>query len=254
MAPNPEVKQKEGQSQESVPSLATSSSKNASGKRKYNDRLITKIHNKYYDLTDFKHPGGPLALGCIDNRDGTELFESHHLFTKKNTLAILSSYEMKPAPIDTIPSSNVYDWELTKSSPFTKELQEGARQILGQDIKISWGRIFESVVLFAIAYTQIKAYIDGHYYALLTFPVTFWIWSVNIYHDASHFAYSKNWKINKFGMDIGFMFSTPYAWMHQHVIGHHSFPNIYGKDPDLYHAPKYIRHSSDIRLKKPHLY
>ena len=55
-------------------------------------------------------------------------------------------------------------------------------------------------------------------------------------------------------MDIGFMFSTPYAWLHQHVIGHHSFPNIIGKDPDLYHAPKYIRHSSDIRLKKPHLY
>lgn len=55
-------------------------------------------------------------------------------------------------------------------------------------------------------------------------------------------------------MDIGFMFSTPYAWLHQHVIGHHSFPNIMGKDPDLYHAPKYIRHSTDIRLKKPHLY
>jgi delta11-fatty-acid desaturase len=55
-------------------------------------------------------------------------------------------------------------------------------------------------------------------------------------------------------MDIGFMFSTPYAWMHQHVIGHHSFPNIEGKDPDLYHAPKYIRHSQDIRHKPPHKY
>jgi cytochrome b involved in lipid metabolism len=64
--------------------------------------LITKIHNKYYDLTDFKHPGGPIPIGLIENRDGTELFESHHLFTNKSTMDILESYEMNPAPIDTI--------------------------------------------------------------------------------------------------------------------------------------------------------
>jgi cytochrome b involved in lipid metabolism len=68
----------------------------------YNERLITKIHNKYYDLTDFKHPGGPIPIGLIENRDGTELFESHHLFTNKSTMDILESYEMDPAPIDTI--------------------------------------------------------------------------------------------------------------------------------------------------------
>jgi len=99
-----------------------------------------------------------------------------------------------------------------------------------------------------------KAYVDGHYYALFTMPVSFWVWSVNVYHDASHFSLSKNWKINKVFMDVGFMFSTPYAWMHQHVIGHHSFPNIEGKDPDLYHAPKFVRHSKDVRHKKPHFY
>jgi len=55
-------------------------------------------------------------------------------------------------------------------------------------------------------------------------------------------------------MEIGFMFATPYAWLHQHVIGHHSFPNIQGKDPDLYHSPRYVRHSSDIRHRYPHFY
>jgi cytochrome b involved in lipid metabolism len=64
--------------------------------------FIEKIHNKYYDLTDFKHPGGPIPIGLIENRDGTELFESHHLFTNKSIMDILESYEMKPAPIDTI--------------------------------------------------------------------------------------------------------------------------------------------------------
>jgi delta11-fatty-acid desaturase len=38
------------------------------------------------------------------------------------------------------------------------------------------------------------------------------------------------------------------------VIGHHSFPNILGKDPDLYHAPRFIRHSKDIRHRLAHTY
>jgi hypothetical protein len=49
---------------------------------------------------------------------------------------------------------------------------------------------------------------------MFTMPFTYWCWSVNIFHDASHFALSKSWLKNRFGMDIGFMFSTPYAWMH----------------------------------------
>lgn len=122
MAPNPVVKIKESMSADSVASVSKAATEKLYRGKKFNDRLITKIHEKYYDLTDFKHPGGPIALGCIDNRDGTELFESHHLFTRKNTLAILSSYEMNPAPLDTIPSSGVFDWELSKNSEFTKEL------------------------------------------------------------------------------------------------------------------------------------
>jgi len=59
------------------------------------DRLVTRIHGKYYDLTNFCHPGGPIPIGLIEGRDGTELFESHHLFTDKNTKAILRAYEIR---------------------------------------------------------------------------------------------------------------------------------------------------------------
>jgi cytochrome b involved in lipid metabolism len=91
-------------------------------KKKQNERMITKIHQNYYDLTDFKHPGGPIPIGLIENRDGTELFESHHLFTQKRIRDILSAYEMKPAPIDTIKSNSTFNWEATKRSEFTQEL------------------------------------------------------------------------------------------------------------------------------------
>ena len=44
---------------------------------------ITKIHNKYYDLTNFNHPGGEDAIKLAYKRDATVLFESHHPFFRK---------------------------------------------------------------------------------------------------------------------------------------------------------------------------
>ena len=47
-------------------------------------------------------------------------------------------------------------------------------------------------------------------------------------------------------MNVGFMFSIPYVWYHQHIIAHHSFPNVYGYDPDLYHSEDLVRVSGDM--------
>jgi fatty acid desaturase len=58
--------------------------------------------------------------------------------------------------------------------------------------------------------------------------------------------------INHLCTEAAFLFSAPYTWYHQHIVGHHSFPNVQGKDPDLYHSPKFTRHSSDIRVTKYH--
>lgn len=153
--------------------------------------MITKIHNKYYDLTNFKHPGGPICTALADGRDGTELFESHHLFTSKNMEEILSYYEVQHP--DVIKSSGVFDWEGTKSDPFTIELQEAARKAIGKNIKATTHRFFELLVLFFVAMTQMYFFIKGEWYTMFTMPLTFWVFAVNIFHDASHFALSRNW-------------------------------------------------------------
>ena len=36
--------------------------------------IITKIHGKTYDLTNFDHPGSLMPLYLINKRDGTALF------------------------------------------------------------------------------------------------------------------------------------------------------------------------------------
>jgi Fatty acid desaturase/Cytochrome b5-like Heme/Steroid binding domain len=248
MAPDPQVRSRYTNSDSHAAKLATTVEKK--GKRE-GQTLITKINDKYYDLTNFKHPGGPIALALVDGRDGTELFESHHLFTKKNMLDILSSYEITQR-VDIIKSSGVYDWEGTRNDPFTIELHETARRVLGQNIKATPLRCFEVFVLFLIGLSQTYFMWRGDWFSLFTFPLAWWICLVNVFHDASHFALAKDWKINSVGMNCGFMFITPYVWYHQHIIGHHSFPNIKGMDPDLYHAPRFIRHSDDLRLRVAH--
>lgn len=217
-------------------------------------RIITMIHNKYYDLTDFKHPGGPVAIALISNRDGTELFESHHLYSTKSIPSILSRYEIPSNPKSLISSSDIYNWELTKSSEFTKALKDLARQEIGQNIKITWFRFFELTLIVLLAISQYILFYQGYWFSVLTMPLTYWLVGVNTFHDAAHFGISWNWKINRLMTNFGFAFSAPYTWYHQHVIGHHSFPNIPGKDPDLYHAPKVIRHSKDVRYRPAHFY
>ena len=60
---------------------------------------ITKIFNKYYDLTNFKHPGGHIAIEHSYGRDATGLFKSYHPFIDQNKLKlILEKYEIKELP------------------------------------------------------------------------------------------------------------------------------------------------------------
>jgi delta11-fatty-acid desaturase len=218
------------------------------------NRLITLIHNKYYDLTEFNHPGGPVAMALIANRDGTVMFESHHLCSSIDIEKILSKYELLIPPKKEIKPTNIYNWEKTKSSKFTQELKQLAKKEIGTNIKCSWWRVIELILMTLAALSQLIAFKEGHWYSLFTFPLVFWIFSMHFFHDGTHFAISRKWWINRLGGDLGFSLCTPYIWYHQHVIGHHCYPNIPGKDPDLYHAPKIIRHSSDVRHQKPHLY
>jgi fatty acid desaturase len=138
--------------------------------------------------------------------------------------------------------------------PFTIELLQRARKTLGTEIKGSIVRDIEIGFFLIISLTQVYYFVQGYWHSLFTMPFTWWVFGVNIFHDASHFSWSKNWRINSLGMNVGFMFSIPYVWYHQHIIAHHSFPNIPGFDPDLYHSPEITRLSPDIEHTPPHIW
>jgi fatty acid desaturase len=205
--------------------------------------LIAKIHDKYYT-------------------DQTKL------------RSILQKYEIKDKKA--IPESclietnGVYDWNETNSSAFYKELKEIADRVLIQELqplqdvneknkgdkmgltKASLWKIAEIVFFFLLGLSQYYYFVKGKYFSVISFPTALWMFTVNVFHDGSHFALSKNPMINHIFTETALLFSTPFTWYHQHIIGHHCFPNVIGKDPDLYHSTKFTRHSKDLRHKESH--
>lgn len=209
-----------------------------------------------------------MALSLTFGRDATELFESMHQFSEMNKLlAVLKKYEVtdpgSSSKNDPIESNGVYDWKETNESKFTKELNEIAEMVLipGRTrsegvalglTKINAIKIMEVLFFFLLTANQYYYFVRGSYFSVVTFPTALWMFTVNVFHDGSHFALSKHPFLNHLFTETALLFSTPYTWYHQHIIGHHCFPNVIGKDPDLYHSTKFTRHSKDIRLREAH--
>lgn len=225
------------------------------------NNIITKIDNIYYNLTDFvdKHPAGVIPIELTNKRDSTGLFYSHHQFSNgiKNMLKkykITESDEEAKEKGFYINSDNSYDWDLSLNSEFYKELKSESNKILSKNIKATNFRYLEMLSLFLLFCSQYYFFIQGNYFSLFTMPLTLWIFGVNSFHDGSHFSINNNGFINNLFVILAFWFSSPFNWYHQHIVGHHVYTNIKGKDPDLYHLPKFVRHSDDIKKNKYHLY
>jgi delta11-fatty-acid desaturase len=44
------------------------------------------VRGKRYDLSNFKHPGGPIAIGLAKGREADELIRSYHPFAEEKVL------------------------------------------------------------------------------------------------------------------------------------------------------------------------
>ena len=233
---------------------------------------ITRIHGKWYDLRGFDHPGGPVARSLADGRDGTALFVAHHPFTPAPKLAaVLKKYEVSDedaqrrrlteAIVRDDDDGEDYTWEFADAfevelksevkAYFKKEADRRGVSFV-QATKATPKRWLEIFILGAIFWGSVPALVRGELWALFFTPTACWIWMVNYWHDACHFALSRRWWVNATLPYVGIWFSSPTAWYHQHVIGHHAYPNIDHKDPDLAHAPQLMREHKSIRWRSAH--
>jgi len=247
--------------------------KSPAHRTKENDRLLTRIHDKWYDLTKFEHPGGPIALSLIHQRDGTALFESHHPFMKRGKLLqILSKYEisgddekqcMGCALMDPR-DDGYYAWDGIDNDKFVSDLRglvhdyfstiaETRGMPLNQAAKATPARWMLVLSLMTSFFGTLPWYIGGSWLMLFVTPILAWVTIANYWHDALHFALSNNWRINATLPYLLPLLSSPWMWYHHHVIGHHVYTNIGHKDPDLAHAPQLMREHESIRWRPTHL-
>ena len=227
----------------------------------------TRLHNKWYDLSSFQHPGGPVALGLSNNRDATALFESHHPFLSRDRLRkILSKYEIE-GPSEgsamTLLTNPPYEWDGVDNDAFTCEVKQHVNEHFAAIAERRGVSVHEATkatparwlliwTLIAVFVSTLPPFVSGNYAFLLVTPLAAWLAVVNMFHDACHFALSTNWRVNAAMAYLLPLLSSPWLWYHHHVIGHHAYTNIGRKDPDLAHTPQLMREHESVRWRKQH--
>jgi len=225
------------------------------------------IHEKWYDVTDFTdHPGGPIALAIGAGRDATGMFEMHHV--RPQAREALSQFEIPEEEVlrrglKVDEDKGHFEWEGFHDDSFVKDARgvvidyfskEAVRRGVSfrQATKATPWRLFEILVFCCIWLACLPYFFAGEYWAAPVTAVTAWLFGVNYWHDAMHFTLSTNWKVNALTPYLQPFFSSPYAWYHQHVIGHHVHTNVGHRDPDLAHAPGFLREHSSVKHRPAH--
>ena len=237
-------------------------------------RLLTRIHSKWYDLSQFNHPGGPVALSLAKKRDATALFESHHHFMSRTMLIkILSKYEISKRGetelgcqlLDPRDDGSSYDWSgVDDDDSFASDLRELLLDYFSARAKERGVGIIEAtkatlarwIIIWSflgLFFASLPAFVGGNWVFLFATPILAWLAVVNYWHDSLHFALSKNWRINAWLPYLLPLLSSPWMWYHHHVIGHHAYTNIGHRDPDLAHAPQLMREHNSIKWKETHV-
>mmetsp|Transcript_1123 Transcript_1123/g.2352 ORF Transcript_1123/g.2352 Transcript_1123/m.2352 type:complete len:519 (-) Transcript_1123:69-1625(-) len=247
--------------------------KSPAHRKNESDRLITRIHDKWYDLSGFEHPGGPVALGLAKGRDATALLESHHFFIhRKKLLRILAKYEVSPDEATTLSTllggkrndDSPYDWSDIETDGFASDLRElvvDHFESLAKDrgigiveaTKATPKRWFVVCSFLGLFFASLPLFVQGRWAFIVVTPILAWLSITNYWHDSLHFALSSNWRINATLPYLLPLLSSPWMWYHHHNIGHHAYTNIAHRDPDLAHAPQLMREHESIKWRPSHL-
>ena len=232
--------------------------------------LYTRIRGVWYDLANFAHPGGPVALNLAKGRDSTALFESHHyLIPHKQLMGVLSKYKASDelqktlATFDKRDDGAHYVWDKYEEDPFVKEIKNmvvdhftpiaKARGVtLREASKATPQRWTMILTMMAAFFATLPAYTRGEWWTLFVTPQLAWVIIANYWHDGLHFSLSTDWRINAVLPYLFPWLSSPWMWYHQHVIGHHAYTNVGKYDPDLAHAPQLMREHNSVKWKPVH--
>ena len=191
------------------------------------------LYGQTYTLDDFlqHHPGGDLALLLGAGRDATTLFEQYHSFPQRSAAALARQTPSSGAPAPPLPPHDAFHADLL-----------AAARALPHGTKATPAHAALCACLAVACAALWAAWARGSVPALLVLPLLQWLLSVNVAHDAGHFAFCASPRAN----ELLALLSSPLLfhmshWYLQHNVSHHGHTNQLGHDIDLSHFAPWAR-------------
>lgn len=175
-----------------------------------------------------------LKLG--ESRDATAMFEAHHPFTNRLYLeSVLSKYRIDAnradcTLLDSSDELSVFEWPATKAqdstpvSEFALDLRKNVLELylkpeakrrnvsLLDAAKTTPTRRLVLLGLFCLFIATLPGFFRGEWWTVIAAPLANWFFIVNVFHDGSHFALSRDWRVNHLGTYTAWYFSSPLVW------------------------------------------
>ncbi len=201
--------------------------------------LLWTIRGEAYDLSGWQdeHPGGAYVLERTRGSDVTALFESYHTFAEPARLVVtLARFRVRAASSAESQASCEWEWG---AQPKTTEARRrvrayfSARSPKAPRWVLAYYCAWAAALAGSLCAWQSRG---GGAAAAALLGLAIWYCAGDMCHSGLHYAVLARPRDNlRLGFALGWLHMIPALWFRQHVIGHHAYPNVEGRDPDLYH-------------------
>lgn len=193
---------------------------------------MSYIDGIYYDFSQFNHPGGNDILDMFiktPNTDLTMVFVSNHSkvfpHNKYKNLRLNNGYK-KNEIIKKINNS------LRKYQDYLELIQlVKLSKITSSPSSFYWIKCYS--LILSNFYLNQRLYYHWSFNQAMILGFINALIGLNIQHDANHGSLSYNKTFNRiFGLSQNLIGGSRNSWINQHMVQHHVYTNILGKDPD----------------------
>mmetsp|Transcript_15146 Transcript_15146/g.19639 ORF Transcript_15146/g.19639 Transcript_15146/m.19639 type:complete len:422 (-) Transcript_15146:188-1453(-) len=185
-----------------------------------------KVYDKYYDMTEFKHPGGNI-VELFYGLDGTTGFESFHGHNKKKAETFLKSIpQLKKEPEKQTPQTNGHVEGMSKL--IEKWYAEGLFEPLA--VSYTYGLCVVLAIVVSIIFAPYSPVLCG------LIVGTAWAHCGFLQHMGGHYemgVLSDAWQ----HFFEGFCKGGSSSWWRNRHNKHHAKTNVLGEDGDLRTTP-----------------
>jgi fatty acid desaturase len=220
--------------------------------------FTTTINGGTYMIPrNFHHPGGAHLLKHAHQRDVTALFEMHHPWlTASRRCGLLGQFEV---PLPSLAPDAIFQWDSAFQTDLKLRIQAYFTHTYPhlttrQASKATWTKWCECLLLHVLLMIVLWRAVQGDIWTLIGLPSIAWVAGSNVFHDASHGAWSHRPLLNILAqyLPATLFFTSPWYWYHEHILGHHAYTNIERLDPDLAHDPAIFRGHVSVRWRHAH--